>query len=128
MKCDHLWHELVSVGTVSGAWLVVDEATAINATAKCATLKFDDAEKAKPVTPLTLPPAMALPRDQWPLWAKTLALAAKSEDKGLGDVIARTIGPIGGDVYKKWFEKITGKPCGCGERQEMLNAKYPLSI
>lgn len=68
----------------------------------------------------------AVPRDSWPIWAKAMAMIATKEDKGLGDVIARTIGPVGGDAFKAWFEKTLKRPCGCAERQESLNAQYPL--
>jgi hypothetical protein len=76
--------------------------------------------------PAQPPPTAPLPRDQWPAWASALALLAKPGDKGLGDVIARTVGPIGGDAYKAWFVKLFNRSCGCQERQEQLNAQYPL--
>ena len=50
---------------------------------------------------------------------------AQPGDKGIGDVVARLVGPIGGDAYKVWFEKLTGKKCGCAERQESLNLNFP---
>lgn len=62
----------------------------------------------------------------WPLLLQPLKLLAQPMDKGLGDIVARTIGPIGGDVYKSWYQRIFGKPCGCDERQETLNRDYPL--
>ena len=65
-----------------------------------------------------------IPRAEWPLPIKALALLARSSDKGIGDVIARLIGPVGGDAYKAWFQSKFGKPCGCSERQSDLNAKY----
>lgn len=55
-------------------------------------------------------------------------MLAKPEDRGLGDIIAREIGPVGGDAYKKWYKTIFGVPCGCTERQEDLNLSYPLKI
>lgn len=66
-----------------------------------------------------------IPRAEWPLWAKTLALLATPADKGVGDTIARTIGPVGGDAFKAWYKRLTGKDCGCGERQDALNQRYP---
>jgi len=68
----------------------------------------------------------AMPRDEWPAYIEGIALLAQPGDKGIGDVIARTVGPIGGALFKKWFEKMTGKPCGCSQRQELLNLLYPL--
>lgn len=68
----------------------------------------------------------AVPRDSWPIWAKGMALLAHDGDTGLGDIIARTIGPVGGDAFKAWYQKVFNRPCGCAERQESLNAQYPL--
>ncbi len=61
----------------------------------------------------------------WGVLAPMKLLAIEGE-RGLGDVAARLIGPIGGDLYKKWFKKMTGEHCGCSERQEDLNMIYPL--
>jgi hypothetical protein len=68
----------------------------------------------------------AVPRDSWPIWAKGMALLAHEGEVGLGDIIARTVGPVGGDAFKVWYQRITGRPCGCTERQESMNAQYPL--
>ena len=69
----------------------------------------------------------AVPPSEWPLWAKAMALLCNSEDRGLGDTIARVIGPVGGDAFKSWHLKIMGEPCGCAGRQESLNLQYPYS-
>jgi hypothetical protein len=66
------------------------------------------------------------PAKEWPLILKPLKLLAKPEDRGLGDIIARKIGPIGGEKYKRWYEKTFGKSCGCDIRQEVWNERYPL--
>lgn len=55
-----------------------------------------------------------------------LKLMAKEGDKGMGDIVQRVIGPIGGDAFKKWYKRIFGADCGCKERQEDWNASYPL--
>ena len=70
--------------------------------------------------------SLAIPADQWPLSIKAMALLAKAEDRGIGDVIARIVGPIGGDIFKSWHLKTFGKSCGCLERQESFNQRYPL--
>lgn len=62
----------------------------------------------------------------WPMILLPLRLMAKSGDRGLGDIVERVVGPIGGDLYKTWYRKIFGKSCGCQERKENLNADYPL--
>ncbi len=62
----------------------------------------------------------------WPLALIPIKLLANETDRGLGDIVARVIGPIGGDAFKKWYKAIFGTPCGCKERQEDWNATYPL--
>src|SRR5437868_4728727 len=64
--------------------------------------------------------------EQWPLALLPLKLLAKEGDRGVGDIIARTVGPIGGDAFKTWYKRIFGKDCGCGARQDVLNARWPL--
>ena len=63
---------------------------------------------------------------EWPIFLKPLKAFAKEGDKGAGDIIARVIGPVGGDAFKKWYKTLFGKDCGCGHRQEILNARWPL--
>lgn len=64
---------------------------------------------------------------RWPLWAKALKRFAKPKDKGLGDVIARTIGDERSEAFKKWYKATFGKSCGCSGRQALLNQTYPLT-
>ncbi len=63
---------------------------------------------------------------EWPKAFLPLKLLAKPEDQGLGDIVARTIGPIGGDVFKEWYLQTFGKSCGCSTRQKRWNELYPL--
>ncbi len=67
-----------------------------------------------------------IPRKDWPLWTKALAMIAKPEDKGVGDIVARTIGAENSEAFKKWFKATTGKDCGCTGRQRRWNIEYPL--
>ncbi len=69
----------------------------------------------------------SIPRKDWPWWTKALALIAKSEDKGIGDVVVRTIGPTNSDAFKKWYKRIFGEDCGCSRREIEWNQKYPLN-
>lgn len=62
----------------------------------------------------------------WPWMILPVKLLAVPEDRGIGDIIARTIGPIGGDAFKRWHLTIFGKSCGCKERQEDWNIRFPL--
>lgn len=64
---------------------------------------------------------------EWPLILQPMKLMAQPGDKGLGDIIARTVGPIGGDAYKNWFQRTFARGCGCKERQDQLNARYPIT-
>lgn len=66
-----------------------------------------------------------IPRDQWPAWAKLIALAAKPEDIGVGDTVERTIGKANSAAFKTWFLAAFGRPCGCATRQAAWNATYP---
>ena len=63
----------------------------------------------------------------WPFMLRPLKLLAIPSDKGLGDIVERVIGPIGGDAYKAWYEKAFGKPCKCTKRQDGLNERFPLN-
>lgn len=63
---------------------------------------------------------------KWPTLALPMKLLAKPGDKGLGDIVARVIGPIGGDAFKAWYAATFGKSCGCEVRQEVWNRRYPL--
>ena len=63
--------------------------------------------------------------NQWPTWAATIAKLKADGDTGIGDTIARVIGPVGGAAFKRYFKTIFGKSCGCDERQDALNRRYP---
>jgi hypothetical protein len=41
--------------------------------------------------------------------------------QGLGDTVADLTHLTGVDRLAKAYEQVTGKPCGCTERQEKLN-------
>ena len=122
---DHpgLWQEITAAGTHTPdfLWITIPDG-AIDPSRLPKPLA---SPKPKPMSGLSsLFPAK--PR-KFPLWATLLAAKKTPEDKGIGDTIARLIGPIGGDAYKRWFSKITGKPCGCEQRQDRLNALFPYS-
>jgi hypothetical protein len=63
---------------------------------------------------------------EWPAALLPLKVLAKPGDRGAGDIIARVIGPIGGYAFKTWYRRMFGTDCGCGHRQEVLNARWPL--
>ncbi len=76
---------------------------------------------------IVLKPKPSIPFNDWPMWAKALATRATPEDKGIGDVVARTIGPEASGAFKAFYEMTFGKPCGCNGRQKLWNTKYPLN-
>ena len=43
---------------------------------------------------------------------------------GLGDAVAEITRLTGVDRLAAMYEQATGKPCGCAERQEILNRIY----
>ena len=66
-----------------------------------------------------------VPRDEWPLAAKSIAALATDQDAGVGDTIKRLLGSTG-RIYQALFKSLTGKNCtGCGFRQNKWNQLYP---
>lgn len=63
-------------------------------------------------------------RALWPMWTRPVAQWAREPDRGLGDTLARHFG-VAGEAFKAWFKAAFGRSCGCAERQEALNFKYP---
>lgn len=74
-----------------------------------------------PATPSIVP----LPRDQWPLVVKAMAIFRKETDKGVGDTLQRWAAKLGGEVFKEKYQEYMGEDCGCGNRQERMNLRYP---
>jgi hypothetical protein len=62
----------------------------------------------------------------WPLFLKALKLMAVDGDRGLGDIVERTIGKETSDAVKAWYKNSFGHDCGCSSRKDWLNRKYPL--
>ena len=118
-KCPNVWHDILTAGKLTGATVEVPDAEAACILARCHDPIMVEAAPASTVK--------ALPFDEWPLALQLLAKLAKPTDKGLGDVIERIIGPIGGNAFKTWFKRATGRDCGCGHRKQILNELYPLS-
>ena len=59
-------------------------------------------------------------------YQKLLELAEPG-DTGIGDIIDRQLARLGGNEFKKWFQLITGRDCGCDARKQKLNALYPIN-
>lgn len=60
----------------------------------------------------------------WPLWARTLRRRRRPDEIGVGDTAKRMFAKLGGERFKIWAERL-GIPCGCIERQEEWNRRYP---
>jgi len=45
--------------------------------------------------------------------------------RGLGDVVANVARRVGGEAVAMVFQRVTGRECGCRERQERLNRLVP---
>lgn len=95
---------------------------------KCARCTLRDAREAKP-EPIWFVEGVPrvpqpVPRDQWPMLARVVARLATKDDRGVGDTIARNLGSFG-EWWKSAFHSLTGKSCGCTDRQAYLNARYP---
>jgi hypothetical protein len=63
---------------------------------------------------------------EWPIWAKALKQFSASDDKGIGDVVARMIGDENSMKFKAWYLATFGRSCGCTGRRERWNKQYPL--
>ena len=82
----------------------------------------------QPVTPVsrvaTAQPVLPVPRSEWPFAVAKMTVFAKPEDAGVGDIVARKLGKTG-EAFKAFMKSI-GIDCGCQQRQEWLNQRYPL--
>lgn len=64
-----------------------------------------------------------VPRAEWPLLARIVARLRDDTDIGIGDTIQRSLGTAG-EFYKHAYKSLTGKSCGCTDRQKYLNQLY----
>lgn len=66
-------------------------------------------------------------KNNWPTILKPVKLLATKKDKGLGDIVERVIGPVGGNLYNDWYMKTFGTKCPkCTKDKNNLNERYPL--
>jgi hypothetical protein len=68
----------------------------------------------------------SIPEKDWPIWAKAFKQFSKSQDEGIGDVVARIIGDEKSEAFKGWHLAKFNRPCGCTGRQKRWNILYPL--
>ena len=135
--CDSIWHELIPKGELSGDVLTIEDHLAQPIIQQCAgqLVFIAELELKRHQVNITVrghdknPPIVtkAVPTSEWPVLLKAFALLATEADAGLGDMVERLVGPIGGDAFKEWHQKIFGRACGCGARKDFLNQRYPLN-
>jgi hypothetical protein len=82
-------------------------------------------EIATPITAESPPTTIVLnPKpDPWPLLIRGIARQRIASDIGVRDTIHRVMNKMGGTQFE-WVMKQLGIDCGCGSRQEWLNAVY----
>lgn len=71
------------------------------------------------------PSKPAAPRERWPFVIRILAARKIDGEKGVGDTAKRLLHKMGADGLAWLYEKATGRPCGCSDRQAKLNQLYP---
>lgn len=128
MRCPKAWHTLIPLGTLRGGELIIEDAAAEMLKDCPETVPMQEWNVSIKQSPLPAAKIELILPEAWPMWAQPMKLLAKDGDKGLGDIVARVVGTIGGEAYKAWYLKTFGKSCGCTERQESLNQKYPLPL
>jgi hypothetical protein len=82
------------------------------------------------LTKLCSEPAETAPQQteaDWPFLVRQAAKFKRDGDRGLGDTVARNLHKLGASAMQKVYKAAFGKDCGCGDRQERLNTKYPYS-
>ena len=59
-----------------------------------------------------------------PNWVRLVRMIRIPSDIGIGDTLQRQFANYGGERFKEWATKL-GIDCGCTERQNHYNKKYP---
>lgn len=75
----------------------------------------------KRVRLVRIPPKPA----KWPLLVRAVARLRQPGEIGIGDTLTRIIEGVEGDTLAAWYERVTGQDCGCSDRRERLNARFP---
>lgn len=59
-----------------------------------------------------------------PKWVSLVRLLRIPSDTGIGDTLQRQFAKLGGEQFKEWAAKL-GIDCGCTQKQDYYNKKYP---
>jgi hypothetical protein len=121
-KCPNIFYDMLGAGKQNGASVDVPDDAANKILARC-----NEPIKVAPTIQATVT-VDPIPFEQWSIAYKALAAFSKPDDIGIGDIIERQIGHIGGDQFKSWYKTIFKKDCGCHVRKCKLNQQYPLSL
>ena len=79
-----------------------------------------------PPIPKPAPPMIrAVPVERWPFVVRVLAARKTEGEAGVGDTAKRLLAKMGAESLAWLYEKATGRPCGCGDRQGRLNLLFP---
>lgn len=69
---------------------------------------------------------VTIPESDWPELVKLMALTRKAGDAGLGDTVTRFFGGKTISMsFERWFKRAFGRDCGCSNRCNWLNQRYP---
>lgn len=73
---------------------------------------------------LVLPVRCSCGRSATPTWVAAIKRLRKDADTGIGDTVQRIAARFGGELFKRFAARV-GMPCGCTERQEEWNQRWP---
>lgn len=76
----------------------------------------------KPTTLSGIPSPQKI--EKTPRWVRIVRRLRIPSDIGIGDTLQRQFAKYGGERFKEWATKL-GIDCGCTERQNHYNKKYP---
>jgi hypothetical protein len=65
---------------------------------------------------------------EWPIWARVISKFRRQGNVGVGDTVVHLIGDERSKRFQTWFKRKVGRTCGCAERQQWLNLRYPYSL
>jgi len=127
---EECFHRMLHAGEVRGCLLWIERSALLAVRKDCPPASQPPAPSPIPPAQIvtartTLLPWIPVPPEDWPKWAVGVSYFADREDKGVGDTVARLVGPAGGGMFKAWYKETFGKTCGCERRQVEWNTRFP---
>ncbi len=111
------FNELVINGTFSVNFIEIEDTKGKEILSRCSEII-----SVQPA-PTILPKRQ--PETNIPIWAKLIGKHRQTQDVGVGDTLARLLSKVQADKVAHLWERYTGKMCGCVDRKQHLNLKYP---